>query len=211
MVLSNVISSYESIPNSLRFALQSFVLLLYNMCNTLFQIVQSSFSSTRLWALDEKVSRCLCYSSAQHKEIQPVNPKRNQSWIFTGRTDVEAPILWPSDAKNRLLGKDPVAGKDWSLSQCDRGGEQCDRGWDGWMASLTQWMWVWASSGSWWWTGKPGVLQSMGSQRVGHDWETELNRTELNIYPGNFSNIIKYFKMNEGITHHVSNFSAFLK
>ena len=45
-----------------------------------------------------------------------------------------------------------------------------DRGWDGWMTSLTQWTWVWASSGWWWWTGKPGVLQSMGSQRVGYDW-----------------------------------------
>ena len=52
-----------------------------------------------------------------------------------------------------------------------------DRGWDGWMASLTRWTWVWASSRSWWWIGKPGMLQSMGSQRVGHDWVTELNWT----------------------------------
>ena len=55
------------------------------------------------------------------------------------------------------------------------GGEGDDRGWDGWMASLTQWTWVWVNSGSWWWTGKPGVLWFMGSQRVGHDWATELN------------------------------------
>ena len=55
------------------------------------------------------------------------------------------------------------------------GEEGDDRGWDGWMASPTQWTWVWASSGSWWWTGKPGVLQSLGSQRVRHDWVTELN------------------------------------
>ena len=59
------------------------------------------------------------------------------------------------------------------------GGEGDDRGWDGWMASLTQWTGVWASSGSWWWTGRPRVLQSTGSQRVGHDWVTELNWTEL--------------------------------
>ena len=59
------------------------------------------------------------------------------------------------------------------------GGEEDDRGWDGWMASLTRWMWVWVKSGSWWWTGRPGVLQFMGSQRVGHDWVTELNSTEL--------------------------------
>ena len=61
-------------------------------------------------------------------------------------------------------------------------GEGDDRGWDGWMASLTQWTWVWVSSGSWWWTGKPGVLQSMGSQRVGHDWATELNRFRLCLF-----------------------------
>ena len=55
------------------------------------------------------------------------------------------------------------------------GGEGDNRGWDGWMASLTQWAWVWVNSGSWWWTGKLGMLQFMGSQRVGHDWATELN------------------------------------
>ena len=55
------------------------------------------------------------------------------------------------------------------------GGEGDDRGWDGWMASPTRWTWVWASSGSWWWTGRPGLLQSTESQRVGHDWATELN------------------------------------
>ena len=55
------------------------------------------------------------------------------------------------------------------------GGEGDDRGWNGWMASPTQWVWVWVYSGSWWWTRRPGVLQSMGSQRAGHDWATELN------------------------------------
>ena len=59
-----------------------------------------------------------------------------------------------------------------------KAGERDDRGWDGWMASPTQWTWVWVNSGSWWWTGKPGVLQSMGLQRVGHDWATALNWTE---------------------------------
>ena len=105
------------------------------------------------------------------KEIQPVNPKGNQSWIFIGRTDAEAetPILWPLDVKNWLIWKDPDAGKDWSSE------EKGMIGWDGWMASPTQWTWVWVNSGSWWWTGRSGVLQSMGSQRVRHDWETELN------------------------------------
>ena len=60
------------------------------------------------------------------------------------------------------------------------GGEGDDRGWDGWMASPTWWMWVWVNSGSWWLTGRHGVLRFMGSQRVGHDWATELGWTELN-------------------------------
>ena len=55
------------------------------------------------------------------------------------------------------------------------GGQGDDRGWDGWMASLTRWTWVWVNSRSWWWTGRPGVLRFMGSQRVRHDWATELN------------------------------------
>ena len=56
-----------------------------------------------------------------------------------------------------------------------RAGEGDNRGWDGWMASLTPWTWVWVHSGSWWWTGRPGVLRFMGSQRAGHHWVTELN------------------------------------
>ena len=65
--------------------------------------------------------------------------------------------------------------KTLMLGKLKAGGDGDDRGWDGWIASPTQWTWVWANSGSWWWTGKPGVLQSMGLQRVGHDWASELN------------------------------------
>ena len=67
----------------------------------------------------------------------------------------------------------------WFWEGLGAGGERDDRGWDGWMASLTRWTWLWVNSGSWWWTGRPGVLRFMGSQRVGHDWATELNWTEL--------------------------------
>ena len=59
------------------------------------------------------------------------------------------------------------------------GGKGDDRGWDGWMASRTQWTWVWVNCGSWWWTGRPGMLRFVGLQRVGHDWVTELNWTKL--------------------------------
>ena len=68
--------------------------------------------------------------------------------------------------------------KTLMLGKIEDRGEGDDRGWDGWMASPTWWTWVWVSSGSWWWTGKPGMLQAMGLQRVGHNWVTELNWTE---------------------------------
>ena len=74
----------------------------------------------------------------------------------------------------------------WKRPSCWEGlgaaGEGDNRGWDGWMVSPTWWMWVWVNSGSWWWTGRPGVLRFMGSQRAGHDWVTELNWTELNYH-----------------------------
>ena len=118
---------------------------------------------------------CGLESPLDCKEIQPVHPKGNPSWIFIGKTEAKAetPMLWLHDAKRPLNGKDPDAGKDW------RREEKGTTGWDGWMASRTQWTWVWASSRSWWWTGRPGVLQSMESQGVGHCWVTELNWTEL--------------------------------
>ena len=80
------------------------------------------------------------------KEIQPVHPRGNQSWIFLGRTDAEAeaPILWSLDVKSWLIRKHPDAGRDW------RQEEKGMTGWDGWMASPTQWKWVWVNSGSWW-------------------------------------------------------------
>ena len=73
--------------------------------------------------------------------------------------------------------------RPWCWERLQTGGEgDEDRGWDGWIASLTQGTWVWVDSGSWWWTGMPGVLWFMGSQRVGHNWATELNWTEVTIY-----------------------------
>ena len=68
--------------------------------------------------------------------------------------------------------------RPWCWERLKTGGEGDDRGWDGWMASPIQWRWVWVNSGSWWWTGRPGMLQSMGPQRVGHYWVTQLNWTE---------------------------------
>ena len=140
-------------------------------------------SHVRIWELDYKESwgpKNWCFWSVvlktlesllDCKEIQLVHPKGNQPWIFIGRTDAEAetPILWPPDVKNWHLKR------PWCWESLRAGGEGDDRGWDGWMESLTQWPWVWVNSGSWWCTGRPGVLQSMGSQRVRHDWMMELN------------------------------------
>ena len=97
------------------------------------------------------------------KKIKSVIPKRNQPWIFIGRIDAqsEAQIFWPPDAKNWLIGKCPDAGKDWKQKGMTED-EMVE--WHCWL----NWTWVWASSGSWWWTGRPGVLQSMGSRRFGH-------------------------------------------
>ena len=87
--------------------------------------------------------------------------------------EAETPILWPPDAKGWLIWKDP-----WCWERSRTGGEGDDRGWDGWMASPTQWTWVWVNSRGWWWTGRPGMLQFMGSQSQTRlsDW-TELNQT----------------------------------
>ena len=145
-------------------------------------------------------------SSLDCKEIQPVHPKGNQSWIL--KLQYFGHLMWRSDSleKTLMLGKNPLqcsclenprdGGPWWAAvhgiaqSQTQRKwlsssssswerlkarGEGDDRGWGGWIASPTRWTWVWASSGSWWWTGKPGVLQSMGWQKVRHDWAAELN------------------------------------
>ena len=137
-----------------------------------------------MWELDCKescVSKNWCFwtvvlektleSPLDCKEIQPVHSEGDQPWVFLWKDWcwAETPILWPPHVKSWLTGK------DWCWEGLGAGEEGDDQGWDGWMVSLTRWAWVWVNSRSWWWTGRPGVLQFMGSQRVRHDWETELN------------------------------------
>ena len=164
------------------------------------------FSSSHewMWELDYKESRALkiwCFwtvvleetleSLLDCKEIQPVQPKGNQSWIFTGRTDADA------EAPNTLVTwyEELTHLKTlwcWERLKAGRGGD--NRGWDSWMASPTQWTWVWVDSGSWWWTRRPGLLQFTESQSVGHDWATELNWTELKVdndYVGSYFETLK--------------------
>ena len=116
-----------------------------------------SSSHLQMWNLDHKegwVLKNWCFwtvvlgktleSPLDSKDIKAVNPKGNQSWIFIGRTDVEAeaPILWPPDAKGLLIGKKP-----WCWERLKAGGEGDNKGWDGWMVSLIQWTWVWGNLG----------------------------------------------------------------
>ena len=107
-------------------------------------------------------------SPLDYKVIQLVHPKWNQSWIFIGRTDPEAetPILWLPDGKSWLIGKDPDAGKDWRWEEKGMTEDE-----------MVGWSWVWVSSRSWWFMGRPGMLHSIALQRVGHDWATLLNWT----------------------------------
>ena len=157
----------------------------------LFNVRVYSSSHVWMWELDYKESWTLknwCVwtvvlektleSPLDCKEIQPVHFEGDKSWVFIGRTDAEAetPIPWlPHGGLNELTHWK----RSWCLEGLGSGGEGDDRGWDGWMASLTQWTWVWVNSRSWWWTGRPGVLWFMGSPRVGHDWATELHWTEI--------------------------------
>ena len=129
--------------------------------------------ASKNWWFWTLVSEKTLESPLDSKEIQPVHPKEDQSWIFIQRINAEAetPILWPPDVNNWLTGKDP-----WCWERLKAGGEGDNRVWDSWMASLTRWTWVWANSESWWWTGKPGVPQAMGLQRVRHHWATELTK-----------------------------------
>ena len=134
-----------------------------------------------MWELDHKegwTPRNWCFwtvlektleSPLDSKEIKPVNPKGNQPWIFVGKAgaEAEAPVLWPPDVKRLTHWKRP-----WYCEKLRRR-EEGNRGWDGWMVSLTQGIWVWTNSGRQWWTEKPGMLQFMGSQRVWHDLVTE--------------------------------------
>ena len=140
-----------------------------------------SSSHAQMWELDHEdgwAPKNWCFrtvvlektveSSLYSKEFKPVNPKENQPWIFVGRTnaEAEAPVIW------HLMQRADSWKRPWCWERLKAGGEAGNRGWDDWMASLTQWTWAWANSRRWWRTRKPGVLQSMGSQRVRHNWAT---------------------------------------
>ena len=132
------------------------------------------------WTVVEKTLE----STLGCKEIQPVHPKGNQSWIFLEglmlklKLQYFGHLIWRADSFEKTL----------CWERLKAGGEGDDKGWDGWMASPTLRTWAWVNSRNWWWTGRPGMLQSMGSQRVRHDWTTELNWTQSKVF---WKNIIK--------------------
>ena len=122
------------------------------------------------WCFSTVVLEKSLESPLDCKEIQPVHPKGDQSWVMLKlKLQYIGHLMRRADSfeKPLMLGKTEVRRR------------RDDRGRDGWSGSPTQWTWVWVNSRSWWWTGRPGVLWFMGSQRVGHDWVTELNRCPL--------------------------------
>ena len=150
----------------------SIVIHLYTYHEWMWELDHEESWAQKNWCFWTVVLKKTLESPLDYKEIQPVHTKGNQSWVFIGRTDVEAEnsntlATWCEELTHWK--------RPWYWERLKAGGEGDDKGWDGWTASPTQWTWVWINSGSWWWTGRPGVLQFMGSQRVGHDWATELN------------------------------------
>ena len=131
------------------------------------------------WCFGTVVLEKTLESPFDGKEIKSVNPKEiSPEYSLEGlmlklKLKYFGHLRRRADSCEKTL-KSWLIEKTLMLGRLKAGGEGDDRGWDSWMASLTQWTWVWVNSGSWRWTGRPGVLQSMGLQRVGHDWTTEL-------------------------------------
>ena len=138
-----------------------------------------------MWELDYKeswVPKNWCFltvvvektleSSLDCKEIEPVHPKQiNPGYSLEGlmmKLNSNTLATWCEELTHLK--------RPWCWERLWAGEKGDNRGWDGWMVSLTQWTWVWLNSESWWWIGRPGMLQFMGLQRVGHDWATELIR-----------------------------------
>ena len=189
---------YKSVSTSRSFFLHpvplttSSIIFLYIFLEMIYSYLSSQgcgFSSAHvwMWELDWEESwapKNWCFwtvvlektleSPLDCKEIQPVHSKGDQPWDFFGRNNAKAetPTLWPPHAKSWLIGKDSDTERDWG--QEEKGTTEDEMaGWHHWLHGReSEW------TRSWWWTGRPGVLRFMGSQRVGHDWATELNWTE---------------------------------
>ena len=166
------------------------------------QIYGFSSSHIPMWELDHKegwapknwcfqtvVLRKTPESPLDCKGIKPVNIKGNQPWILIGRTDADSGfIILVTWCEQPTHWKSP-----WCWERLRAEGEQGVRGWDGWMASPMQWTWTWANCGRWWVTGRPAVLQSMGSQRVGHDLATEQQQQCALARDSYFCSILSYW------------------
>ena len=122
----------------------------------------------------------VCPLMEKGKRLMEASSGERQTWTFIHWKDWC--WSWSSSTLPTWCEELTHLKRPWCWERLKVGGEGDGRGWDGWMASPTQWTSVWVSSGSWWWTGRPGVLRFMGSQRVGHNWVTELNWCVLEIW-----------------------------
>ena len=149
----------------------------YSLLVVMYGYESWTIKKTDCWRIDAFKPWCwrrlLRVPWTARRSNQSILKEINPPWIFIRRTDAEAedPNLWLLGAKSWLTGE--VSLISLILGKTKAEGEEGDREWDGWMASLIQWTWTWANHGRWWGTGKPGMLQSMESWRVGHDLVTE--------------------------------------
>ena len=128
--------------------------------------------------MHETSAQCWCTGKTQRERVE----REVGGGIGMGNTCKPIAVSFLCMTKfttNKKKKKKKEKKRPWCWERLKEGREGDDRGWDGWMASPTQWTWLWVNFGSWWWTGRPGMLQSMESQRAGHDWATELNWTDL--------------------------------
>ena len=172
-----VMTNLDSILKSRDITLSTKVHLVKAM---VFLVVMSGYESWTIkkaeqWRIDTFELWCWTLeSSLDSREIKSVSHRGNQPWISIGRTDAEALILWLPDAKSQLIGKDPDAGKDWGYEKKAATEDEMV-----WMASPTLSRWVWVDSGSWWWTGRPGVPWFCGHKKS--DTTERLNWAEFSF------------------------------
>ena len=147
------------------------------------------FSSSHvwMWELDYKDSWVLknwcCWTVVLKKTPESLGPQGDPvspSWRKSVLNVHWKDWCWSWNSNTLYTWSEELSHlkRPWCWERLKAGGEGDDRGWDGWMASLTQWTWVWVNSSTWWWTGRPGMLRCMGSKRVRHDWATELNEVQ---------------------------------
>ena len=133
-----------------------------------------SYFPTKLWCWRRRLRVPWTARRSNQSTLKEINPEYSlEELMMKLKLQYYGHLMWKADSTHWK--------RSWCWERLKAGCEEGNRGWDGWMASPTQWTCVWVNSEIWWWRGRPGMLQSMGLQRVWHEWVTELNRTHIGI------------------------------